>query len=84
MLCVGIYAFVFCTYRSVVTHVKQFVIKQRSSGRTSPEMSGIPISLTILKRHEATMPQERKKKREDTARAERAVSSTEKPMNKVG
>lgn len=47
MLCVGIYAFVFCTYRSVVTHVKQFVIKQRSSGRTPPEMSGISISLTI-------------------------------------
>lgn len=47
MLCVGIYAFVFCTCRSVVTHVKQFVIKKRSSGRTQPEMSGIPISLTI-------------------------------------
>lgn len=31
MLCVGIYAFVFCTYRLVVTHVKQFVIKQRSA-----------------------------------------------------
>lgn len=30
------------------------------------------------------MPQERKKKREDTARKERAVSSTEEPMNKVG